>query len=216
MNNILIIGAAGGIGRQATELALAANHRVTAVLRDPTKLPLKHPNLAIVKGDILRRDTFEKYLPGTDLVISAIGVSGSGLGNDKPTTLYSAGAATLIAAMKQTGVKRVFFISASAIEISPALPSYVRFAEKYILQKLLKHMYADLREMEELVKENDLSWTIIRPPRLTDKPATGHYRTAINSFLKNSLKISRGDVAHFMINNAFNEKTYKGIVEIGY
>lgn len=216
MKNILIIGAAGGIGRQATELALAANHRVTAILRDPGKLPLTHPNLNLVKGDILYPETFEKCLPGADLVISAIGVSGSSLGNDKPTTLYSAGNAALITAMKRTAAARVFFISASAIEISPVLPFYVRLAEKYIVQQLLKHMYADLRAMEKLVKESDLNWTIVRPPRLTDGAATGHYRTAINSFLKNCLKISRGDVAHFMIHNAFNEATYKGVVEIGY
>jgi putative NADH-flavin reductase len=216
MKNILIIGAAGGIGRQSTELALAAGHHVTAILRDPRKLPLSHPNLNLFKGDILHPETYEQHLPATDLVVSAIGVSGSGLGSDKPTTLYSAGNAALIAAMKRTGAKRVFFISASAIEISPALPFYVRLAEKYIVQKLLKHMYADLREMEKLIKESDLSWTIVRPPRLTDKAVTGHYRTAVNSFLKNCLQISRGDVAHFMIHNSFNEATYKGIVEIGY
>lgn len=214
--NLLIIGAGGGIGRQSTELALQAGHHVTAILRDPLKLPLSHPNLNLVKGDILHPETFEQYLLAADLVISAIGVSGSSLGNDKPTTLYSTGNASLITAMKRTGAKRIFFISASAIEISPVLPFYVRFAEKYIVQKLLKHMYADLREMEKLVKESDLTWTIVRPPRLTDSPATGQYRTAINTFLKNCLKISRGDVAHFMIHNVCNEATYKGIIEIGY
>ena len=77
-------------------------------------------------------------------------------------------------------------------------------------------MYADLRQMEAFIKNSALDWTIIRPPQLSDKPATGHYRTAINSFLKNCLKISRSDVSHFMIHNAKNEATYKAIVEIGY
>ena len=216
MTNILIIGAGGGIGRQSVDLAMKANHHVPAVLRDPAKLPLTHPNLTIVQGDIFHPETFQQYLAAADLVLSAIGVSGSGFGSDKPTTLYSAGNATLIKAMEQTGTRRVFFISASAIEISPVLPFYVRFAEKYIVQKLLRHMYADLRQMEALIKDSDLDWTIIRPPQLSDKTVTGHYRTAINSFLKNCLKISRSDVAHFMIHNAHNEATYRAIVEIGY
>ena len=38
----------------------------------------------------------------------------------------------------------------------------------------------------------------------------------INGFLKNSLKISRADLAHFMINNIDNQATYKSIIEIGY
>jgi len=143
-------------------------------------------------------------------------IGGGGFGSDKPTTLYSEGNATLINAMEQAGTRRVFFISASAIEISPVLPFYVRFAEKFIVQKLLRHMYADLRQMEALIKKSGLDWTIIRPPHLTDKAVTGHYRTAINSFLKNCLKISRSDVAHFMIHQAHNEAIYKAIVEIGY
>jgi len=213
--NLLVIGANGGIGRQTVELALNYGHNVTAILRNPAKLPLTHPNLTKVKGDIMKRETFEKYLENQDAVISAIGASG-GIAGDAPTTLYSKGNANLVHAMKNMEVKRAFFISASAVEISPVLPFYVRFAAKYILQKLLKHMYADLLRMEALVKESGLNWTIIRPPRLTDKAGTGKYRVAINNFLKNALSISRADVAHFMISNLSNEATYQSTIEIAY
>ena len=56
--NILIIGANGGIRRQAVEIALEAGHNVTALLRDPTNLTLTHANLQIVKGDIMQPETF--------------------------------------------------------------------------------------------------------------------------------------------------------------
>jgi hypothetical protein len=118
--------------------------------------------------------------------------------------------------MKKKGVRRALFISASAIEISPVLPFYARFAAKYVLQKILRYMYDDLRIMESQVKETDTDWTIVRPPRLTDKPVSGQYRFAINGFLKNSLRISRADVAHFMINNITNEATFRTTIEIGY
>jgi len=213
--NLLIIGANGGIGKQAVELALEAGHKVTAVLRDPAKLSLRHINLIVVKGDIMQPETFEKYLENKDAVISAIGASG-GLFGDKPTTLYSEGSANLLLAMKKMNIERAFFISASAVEISPVLPWYVRFAAKYIIQKLLKNMYADLRRMETLIKESDSNWTIIRPPQLIDKPLTGHYRFAINHFLKDCLQVSRADVAHFMINHITNEATYRTVIEIGY
>ena len=212
---LLIVGANGGIGRQCVELALQAGHHVTAILRNPAKLDLLHPNLELIKGDVMHPETFEDYLENIDAVISAIGVSG-GFGADKPTTLYSRGNANLLQVMNKKGIKRAFFISASAIEISPVLPFYVRWAEKYIVQKLLKHMYADIRIMEELIKESNADWTIIRPPQLVDKPVTGKYRVAINAFLKNCLKISRADVAHYILNNITSKETYHAVIEIGY
>jgi putative NADH-flavin reductase len=212
---LVIIGANGGIGKQCVELALLAGHQVTAILRNPVKLETEHPHLKKVKGDVMLPGTFESYLENHDAIISTIGVAG-GFGSDKPTILYSQGNANILKAMEQYGLKRIFLISASAIEISPVLPFYVRLIEKYVIQKLLKHMYADLRQMEQLVKQSRTDWTIIRPPQLTDKSVTGRYRVAINTYLKNCLKISRADVAHYILNNVVNETTYQATIEIGY
>ncbi|WP_431198898.1 NAD(P)-dependent oxidoreductase [Mucilaginibacter sp. P25] len=158
---------------------------------------------------------FENNFENQDAVISAIGVAG-GVGSDKPTALYSQGNANILKAMEQKGIKRMFLISASAIEISPVLPFYIRLVEKYVVQKLLKHMYTDLLKMEVVIKSSNISWTIIRPPQLTNQAVTGTYRIAINAFLKNCLKISRADVAHFIINNIANRDIYQATVEIGY
>ncbi|HVU56560.1 MAG TPA: SDR family oxidoreductase [Puia sp.] len=212
---ILVIGANGGIGRQAVEQALATGHNTTAMVRNLANLTLTHPLLQTVQGDVMQQDTVEKYVRGQDAVISALGVKGGFFG-DKPTTLYSQGNAHLIEAMKKTGVRRAFFISASAIEVSPVMPFWARFAARYIVSNLLRYMYADLREMERIIHASNIDYTIIRPPRLTNKSATGHYRFSINSFLKNSLSISRADVAHFMIHHLEDSATYKSMVEIGY
>ena len=209
------MGAAGGIGRQAVEAGLAAGYRVIAVLRTPAKLQLVHPELTIVKGDVLQPGSFESYLSAGVVVVSAIGVSGV-LKGDKPKTLYSHGAVQLLEAMRRKGARRAFFVSASAVEISPVMPALARFAAKYILGRLLRHMYADLRRMEIEVKKSDLDWTIIRPPRLTNGAAKEQYRFSVNQWLKNALSISRADVAHFMITHSGDKDTYRGLVEIGY
>lgn len=212
---LVIVGANGGIGRQCVEQALQAGHLVTAILRNPAKLAIEHPNLKKVSGDVMQPGAFENHFENQDAVISAIGVAG-GFGSDKPTALYSQGNANVLKAMEQKGIKRMFLISASAIEISPVLPFYIRLIEKYVVQKLLKHMYTDLLKMEAVIKSSNISWTIIGPPQLTNQAVTGTYRIAINTFLKNCLKISRADVAHFIINNVANRDTYQATVEIGY
>jgi len=212
---LVIVGANGGIGRQCVEHAHQAGHLVTAILRNPAKLAIEHPNLKKVSGDVMQPGAFENNFENQDAVISAIGVAG-GFGSDKPTALYSQGNANVLKAMEQKGIKRMFLISASAIEISPVLPFYIRLIEKYVVQKLLKHMYTDLLKMEAVIKSSNISWTIIRPPQLTNQAVTGTYRIAINTFLKNCLKISRADVAHFIFNNVANRDTYQATVEIGY
>jgi putative NADH-flavin reductase len=209
--SIVVVGANGGIGRQTVDLALAADYHVTALLRNPANLPLTHPNLQIVKGDVFQPLTFAPYLAGKTAVISALGTT-----SKQPTTLYSEGNAILLQEMKKAGVERAFFISASAIVISPLQPLVVRLLTKYVLQKILRNMYADITVMEQLIKAGDACWTIVRPPRLTDKQATGHYRVAIDGHLKNGFAISRADVAHFMINNLDNKDTFNATVEIAY
>ena len=209
--NIVVIGANGGIGRQAVEMALKQGHHVTAILRNPANLTITHPNLTIVKGDIMKPGSLEEYLENKDVVISAIGKNSL-----KETTLYSEGNKNLLNAMKQAGTSRVFFISASGIEVNPSHNFFIRLVTKYVLQRLLKNMYADLERMEKSVKESDQNWTIIRPPQLTNMPFTGHYRMAINGFLKRGLRISRADLAHFMISNITNPAIYKTTVEVAY
>jgi putative NADH-flavin reductase len=77
-------------------------------------------------------------------------------------------------------------------------------------------MYADLWKMEKIVKESNINWTIMRPPKLLNSPETGKYRTAIDHYLNKGLEISRADVAHFIVNNLTNKAIIKKTVEIAY
>lgn len=213
-SHILVIGANGGIGRQCVEAGLAAGNQVTALLRSPANLTLTHPNLIVVAGDVTQPGTLAKHLPQKDAVISAIG--SGGIGHDKPTTLYSEGAATLLAELAKTNTRRVFFISSIAMEIDPSSSLFIRFMAKYVMHPLLKHMFADIRRMEAVIKPSNADWTIIRPPQLTNGRQTGHYRYAINQFLPKGTQISRADLALFIIQHLNDRATFKAVVEVAY
>lgn len=212
--HILVIGANGGIGRQCVDVGLSAGYQVTALVRTPSKLALSHPNLTVVPGDVTQPATLLKYLPDKDAIISAIG--SGGIGNDKPTTLYSGGAATVLAQMKKTNARRIFFISSTAMEISPLNSFFIRFMGRYVMSSILKHMFDDIRRMEAVVKSSEADWTLIRPPLLTNGTQTGQYRYAINEFLPDCVKISRADLAHFMIQHIEDRATFKATVEVAY
>jgi putative NADH-flavin reductase len=209
--NIVVVGANGGIGREVVLQALDAGHRVTAILRTPSNLAVEHVNLKIVKGDVNEESSLEAHLKQHDVLVSAIGKSSL-----KKTTLYSQGSRNLINVMQRSGVPRAFFISASGLEVNPTHSWLVRFATRYVLQVLLRNMYADLRKMESIIKDSKINWTIVRPPELVDSDATGNYRMAVDQQLTNGLKISRADVGHFIVQHLVDDAVVKKTVEIAY
>lgn len=209
--NIAVLGANGGIGQQVVKIALNKGYNVTAILRTPSKLTIVHPNLKIVRGDVFKPENLEEHLINKEAVISAIGKNSL-----IETTLYSQGNKNLLKILEKTNTNRIFFISAAGIEINPSFNFLIKLMERFVLQKLLKNMFADLLKMESIVKESKQNWTIIRPPQLINKPFTGHYRFSVNSFLRKGLRISRADLADFIISNINNESIYKKTVEVAY
>src|SRR6185312_14585020 len=92
---MVVLGANGGIGKQVVLQALSTGYEVTALLRSPEKLQVRHPHLTIIKGDVMAPRSFDEALQNKDVIISAIGTS-SIMGT---TTLYSQGNKNLIEAM---------------------------------------------------------------------------------------------------------------------
>ena len=70
---LLVLGASGGTGKQLVQQALGQGHLVTAFVRDPAKIEVPHPNLRVVRGDVLQPDTVEAAVAGQDAVLSALG-----------------------------------------------------------------------------------------------------------------------------------------------
>lgn len=65
---------------------------------------------------------------------------------------------------------------------------------------VLRNVVADHEAKETLVKQSRLAWTIVRPPRLTDGPRTGVYRSGERVGATPMIPvISRADVADFML-----------------
>ena len=85
-----------------------------------------------------------------------------------------------------------------------------------LIKTILRKHYADLALMEDLLRDSGLDWTIVRPPRLTDKPLTGTYRTAYGQNLRRGLFISRADVADLMLRVLKQPETIKQAIGIAY
>ena len=208
---LLVIGATRGTGRQVLQQALAAGCAVTALARDPVRVDREHERLTVLQGDVLDPATLTPAMAGQDAVVSTIGVTSRG-----PTTLYSDGMRHIIQAMHSAGVTRLVAVSAAPLSIDDGdtLPS--RLLLKPLLLALLKPVYADMARMEEQIRASGLDWTIVRPPRLTDKAATGRYRTAFNLSVRRGYTISRADLADAIIKLLDDPRAIHAAVGIGY
>ena len=211
MKKIIVFGATGGTGKLVVEQALQAGYSVTVVVRNPAAFTIRHPQLEIIKGDVFQPHTFENAIKGKDAVISCLGIA-----KNEPTTVYSEGIKNIMAAMQQADIQRIICISSVAIMVPPKSSFLLKFMTKNILQRQYKYIYADMLAMEQILAKSSLDWTIIRAPWLWNTPYTGKYRSTINEHLSNPFRISRADLAEYIVHHLADKKTFQAAIEISY
>src|SRR5688500_2795767 len=106
--SIALIGATGHIGSRLLAELSSRGHTVTAIVRNPEKVPAL-PGVTAVKGDVFDQDGLATLLAGHDVAISAVHFSASD-------------PAALIDAVKQAGVKRYLVVGgAGSLEVAPGV-----------------------------------------------------------------------------------------------
>lgn len=202
MVRILIIGASKGIGLETTRQALDAGHEVRALARSAVEIAISNSSLEKIPGDALKSEDVEAALVGVDVVIQTLGV---GLGDlFRPVHLFSDATRVLIEAMTSHGVKRLICVTGFGAGDSRASISCL---QRLPFQIVLGRAYDDKSLQEKLIKESDLDWTIARPGVLTSGPRTGRYRILAESTEWRNGKISRADVADFLVRQ-IDDQTY--------
>jgi uncharacterized protein YbjT (DUF2867 family) len=191
---LTVFGATGRIGRLVVEQALAAGDEVVAVVRSP--YDGNHPNLEVVRVPGLTDPALlVPALKGSDAAISGVGARTS-----KDVTVAASTTRVILRALQEAGVRRFVAVSAAPVGPTPPGESFVtRAIAMPLLRRLLRGVYADLATMEADIAASGLDWTVIRPPRLQDKPLTGKYRLAVGANVARGLTVGRADVAHAML-----------------
>lgn len=194
---LAVFGASGGTGREIVRQGLEAGHRITAVVRDPARLDVAaHEGLEVVTADVFDPASIAPAVTGRDAVVSALGPRGRG-----PTTVCRDGTDAIMTAMAEAGVARLVVVSNSGMH-TEGDGVFTRLAVKPILIRVLREGYADMRAMEERVAAGSLKWTIVRPPKLTDGPRTGHVASSTDGNVRGSFMISRADLAGYVLRAA--------------
>jgi putative NADH-flavin reductase len=197
---LFVIGATGRTGQEIVQLALRRGHHVTAFVRSPEGVNLKHERLSVLKGNATDENQLSQTMQDHDAVLSALGPREV----FKPSSLLRDSALATIRAMQRSGVKRLLILSAAAH--FPGVPNR-------IASFILRNHMRDSLAMEKVVQYSGLDWTIARPPRLT-QAQYATYRSREDAAPQKGFSLSRKAVAAFMLNGIEQKKHLQKIVGI--
>lgn len=200
---VSIFGASGGTGTLLTERCLAAGYEVTALLRSPEKFPL-HDRVRVIQGDAFNPAAVRCTVEGANVVLSALGARSW----HKEDVLERA-IPLIVEAMHATGVLRIIALGSAGAEADslkkqPALSRWI--AENIIYKTFLKWPVASQIAQWRVLSASGLDWTMVMPPKLENAKARGNLRVDGDALPRNALRISRADVADFMMQQIGNKE----------
>ncbi|MFF0725426.1 NAD(P)-dependent oxidoreductase [Streptomyces sp. NPDC004134] len=174
---LTVLGATGATGRLVVRRALADGHRVTAVVRAPARLPLTGEALDVATvEDVTDPEPLTELCRNRDAVLSCLGPT-----TRRAPAVLAPAARALVRAAEAAGLTRTVVVSAAPA--GPPAPDEGVLGRRIVLplvRAVFRDVYADSAAMEEELARSTLDWTALRPGRLTNAPATGHYRHRIS------------------------------------
>ena len=180
---VLVAGSHGQVGRHLVRLLAGAGHEARAMIRDGSQAPEMEdlggtPVVADLEGDP------SAAAEGCDAIVFTAG-GGPGSGAAKKETVDRQGAVKLIEAAKEYGIRRYVMVSSMGADDPESGPEGMR---PYLRAK---------GSADDSLRESGLDYTIVRPGRLTDDPATGRVDAAVS--LGRRGEITREDTARVLL-----------------
>lgn len=162
---IAVVGGHGKIARHLHPLLVAAGHQpVALVRREEQRAALERAGAEVRLLDIEQADAaaFATAFEGCKAVVFSAG--GGPDGNvERKQTVDLEGSLKSVEAAQQAGIRR--FVQVSAIDVDQPVAHDAGFVwAAYVAAK---------RDADIALRQSGLDWTILRPGRLTDDPATG-------------------------------------------
>lgn len=201
---IALIGATGFIGSRLLAELTSRGHQVTAIVRNPEKVP-QGAGVTAKKGDVYDKDGLAALLAGHDAVTSAVHYTASD-------------PAVLLAAVKQSGVKRYLVVGgAGSLEVAPGVKLFdtKEFPAIYLDEARKGGAYLDL-----LKGEAGLDWTFLSPSALIEPgERTGQFRLGKDQLLvddKGQSRISAEDYAIALIDELEKPAHSRQRFTVGY
>jgi len=206
---LAIFGATGRTGRQLLALSDSKGLQVNALARMPESLSSLRNPPAVTKGTITDPLAVEKVVAGSDAVLSALGrVKGS------PADLMTTAARNIVTAMGKSGIRRAVVLTNTAVVDPSDAPSLQHKLLRAVLSVANGSLKRDSAVAAKIFLDSGLDWTLVRAPILTEGPNTSAYHVGRLDG-KIPLRVSRADVAEFMLSCVLDRRYVREMPAIG-
>lgn len=182
MKNVLLIGAHGDTSKEIVPRLLEQDDvKLTLFLRCASRMQnMNSDRVEVVEGDATRLADLTRAIRGQEIVVSTMG--GMDLGTKT---------ANVVRAMKEVGARHIVAISAGGIydELPPAFNAW---------DKGMVGQYRPINlKAAEVAEQSGLTYTVLRPVWLTNKPIEEFQLTRKGETYKGT-ETSRASIGRFM------------------
>lgn len=158
--------------------------------------------------DVRDENGLSRTAAGHDGAISVIGSRVR-----SPGTIYSAGTRAIVRALESVEVRRFVCVSSGGVNGDDrSLPLWYRLA----IPLFMRDLYADMRIMEDVVRQSSLDWTLVRSAYLIDKPARGEFRVEDGHNPRGGWRIARADLATFLLDQLDSDRWLRSTPTVAY
>jgi putative NADH-flavin reductase len=205
----LVLGATGGVGRLVAHEALKRSLEVTALVRSPQKLGELATRVRVVQGDALDSNALAAAVEGRDAVIYVLGA-----GNVRHTTLFSDSTRLLLTEMKRHSVRRLICVTGVGAGDTKGHGGFLY--DRILYPLFTKGIYADKDKQEELVRQSQTDWTLVRPAPFRSQTPPGALRAVTDVDGVTLTRISHLEVAKFLLDELEQNRYVRQAVFIGH
>jgi uncharacterized protein YbjT (DUF2867 family) len=187
---VVVLGAAGGVGRRAVAAAVQQGHEVLAAARSA-------PDAAGARSlvvDVRDAAGLRAAVDGVEAVLWCVGVTDRSGGDVGRTAMP-----LLLAACGQAGVRRLVSVSGAGVTLPGDDKGPGARMVSALTRRLARELVLDKEGEHAVLAASELDWTQVRPPRLVDRAPTGRWQLGGQAPGLTARPVAKADVALAML-----------------
>ncbi|WP_287898967.1 NAD(P)-binding oxidoreductase [Arthrobacter sp.] len=208
MTTLLVLGGSGRTGVHVLRQAVERGHRVRALVRKPGAFEAPE-GVELIVGTPADIDDLRRAAEGADAVVSALNNSRA---SDNPWSkpvspphFMTDATRSVLTVMAENGIRRIAV--ASTLGAGDSWRTLNPLFKALIKSSGIRHGYNDHHGVDAVVRASDMEWVLARSVALTDAPPSGPLRVARAGSEKPGLRVSRTEVARFLL-DALEDDTW--------